>query len=525
MKKNILVISLLSLLVIVLTTPACKKFLNVEPVYAMSGNNFWKSKTDVEQFTLSIYNDLRNATCMDYYTLLGLADLRNTAWKSSVSVSTDASVSYIQYLNNNDIANFRNFSANYPRFGATQLTNWSALYKVIAGANTLLYNIENKNINGFSTEDKDVYHAEGVFIRGLVYFLMVRHWGDVPYETDVNDKTPKPRMNQVQVLKNCIADLKANLGNLPWSYQDRSFKGTRAMKGGALALMMEMYMWMACFDAANEIAYYTEVEQLGNMLIDQNQGNYSLVTFESYKELFKGGTTENLFEIGQDYNYKETFGVYASIAALVLRTPYKRDANVSSLYYDPVFLYQLYGTEYNGATDKRRDTWFEPAYMYPDRSALGQFVFLKFINMYTTTGGIDLSNDNKILFRLADAYLLRAEARQKLGRFDEAIQDLNTIRQRAGAEVFIASGTGIVDTESGGSISLSDAIWWERERELMGEGRMFYDLVRTKRILSTLYTPNTMLYDDFIKGAWTYPINPAVIQKNPLITPNSYWTN
>ena len=55
--KNIKYLMLIMALLFI--TPGCKKFLNVTPIEALSGNNFWKTKADVEGFTNGIYLSLK----------------------------------------------------------------------------------------------------------------------------------------------------------------------------------------------------------------------------------------------------------------------------------------------------------------------------------------------------------------------------------------------------------------------------------------------------------------------------------
>lgn len=500
----------------------CKKFLNVNPVDSMSGNNFWKSRDDVEKFITGTYILLRNYTCMDGYSLLVLADYRCSAWVPSTQ---GTSRTYISDLNNNRIrnvlsstagwaGNYGNFDQSINQFGFKNMSDWGYMYRIITAANTILANIDNEDIADISDEDRNRYRAEATFIRSLTYFLMVRHWGDVPYVTDPSDETPHERMNQVEVFKNCLAALSETKNGLPWTYADPTMRGVRAMRGGALALMMEMNMWMAGFDEGNAKSYYEETVRLGTELIGQNGGAYELLPIDNYKEIFKGTSKESLFEIGQDYNYGETFGLMATIADIVLRTPYKKNVNVTYLYYATPYLMQLYEPENNGQSDKRVDLWFEEPTMYNNT---GQFVFKKFLNTFATQQETENPNDSKILFRYVDAYLLRAEALERLGRYTEAVADVNVIRNRAGAELFTGQ-----ETNQFGQL-LSDAIWWERERELMGESATFYDLVRTKRILSGQYTPFPITYDEFLNGAWTYPIHQNVLIGNPKIKPNPFW--
>jgi hypothetical protein len=286
------------------------------------------------------------------------------------------------------------------------------------------------------------------------------------------------------------------------------------MKGGALILMMEMYMWLAGFDESNQMSYYQETVKLGDILTGEGAAYYHLLDMEEYQTIFIGNSPESLFEIGQDGNSGEYFGRYATVAELSLRTPYKPNVSASTLVYNKLYLEQLYDPLTNGENDKRKVLWFEQDYMYDET---GQFVFKKFINFLGAPNGNP--SDSKIIFRYVDAYLLKAEAQEKLDDFAGAIESINVVRRRAGATEFV--GGEYVSNMNG--ISLEDAIWWERERELMGESSLFYDLVRTKKIMSTQYTPNTINYTDFLNGAWTYPIRNNVIERNPAIRPNPYW--
>lgn len=528
MKQYIIALLVTALMI---SASGCKKYLNVDPVNAMSGNNFWKTKDDVERFTTGAYILLRNYTAMDGHVMLAIGDLRSTAW--TISGATDQPGiprSYIPLFNSNDIkglmtssewwrGTYGNFTVGANSFGIQNMSDWGFLYRVITAANTILDNIGSKDIANITEAERAKYRAEAKFIRCVTYYLLVRQFGDVPYIIDINDKEKRERMNQIEVFKNCITELKGCVDDLPWTYADPALRGVRAMKGGAYALMMEMYMWMAGFDEANSNSYYKQVADIGDIVVNQNSGNYELLSIENMKEIFKGNSKESLFEIGQDFNYNEKFSVLVTLADIVLRTPYKRNVNSTYIYYRNEYLHQLYDGTFNGNVDRRKDLWFESANMY---NTVGQFVFLKFINTYGTSGENENPNDNKILFRFANAILLRAEALEKLGRYGEALTELNKVRTRAGAEVF--TGDENVKTASSTStITLEDAIWWERERELMGEGTMFYDLVRTRKILDSKYTPNPITYEELINGAWTYPIHSEVIRRNPKIQPNSFW--
>jgi len=129
---------------------------------------------------------------------------------------------------------------------------------------------------------------------------------------------------------------------------------------------------------------------------------------------------------------------------------------------------------------------------------------------------LDLNPDNTyLIMRYADAILLHAEAAANLpGQEAKAISSLDMIRDRADAPLW---GAGSNDT------NLKDAIFLERAKELMGEGSRYFDLVRTRRVLSREWTDNPLTSDKFNRGGWTWPIDESARFNNPYMTLNTYW--
>ena len=127
------------------------------------------------------------------------------------------------------------------------------------------------------------------------------------------------------------------------------------------------------------------------------------------------------------------------------------------------------------------------------------------------------NSGNFVVFRLADAILLYAEALQKLGENDKALKEVNRIRARAGATLF---------TEND---DLDASIYWERVRELMGEGHYFYDLVRTKKIIDASFctfaddSGHRETRANLRQGSWTWPIYKGALENNSYISKNMYW--
>lgn len=113
----------------------------------------------------------------------------------------------------------------------------------------------------------------------------------------------------VTVLKNCLSEMQTliDMEVLPWTYTVKSKKGVRANRGGAIALMMHINLWLVQFDSGQANQYYRNVVALGNQLINNNGETYSLLPLESTNEIFKGGSAEGLFEVAQNIAYNEVF--------------------------------------------------------------------------------------------------------------------------------------------------------------------------------------------------------------------------
>ena len=139
---------------------------------------------------------------------------------------------------------------------------------------------------------------------------------------------------------------------------------------------------------------------------------------------------------------------------------------------------------------------------------------IKFLNIdYYGNNSITSNSGNQIVFRYAGALLLYAEALAALGTNDtKANELLNRIRHRAGASESFSSGK-----------ELQDAIFWERQRELIGEGHYYYDLVRTGNISNIAYCAHPIRRTDFNVGAWTWPLHRDVLKNNTNIQLNLFW--
>lgn len=527
------------LVVMVASQYSCKKFLDITPIDKLTGNNYYQSANDVETNINDMYGSL-----FDKYNQTNTAGATGEFRSGEVIPSSNTvgtrllryDVGYLgghtrrvpfsgttngfqtiptTAVNDRDLLHalvpvYNNVTNQY-RFWNLQY--WNEYYKVIQQANILVSKL-NDGIPGVSAEQTKAYIEEAKFIRCYCYFFMVRLYGDVAYYTTAFQKDPLPRMNMVNVVNNCIADLLPGAADLSWAVSNPSLRGVRASRGAVHGLLMAMNMWNAGFDPANKAKYYQATETLGVEL--DNSNAFRLLPITEWNTVTKGRSEESLFELFTTINYSSTVFQYASFGETFIHFPYRLpeyDNRTSPCVFTADYMNKLYPDQ----EDQRLTFWFDdPFNQNAETFQMKKFSGNTFIDASKPLNTA-IPDATFLIMRYADALLYEAEAAAQLGHRDIAIKALNTVRGRAVATLY--PGRFDDDSDKG----LVDAIFWERAKELMGEGDRYFDLVRTKRILSKQYTDNPLTLDKYSRGGWTWPIDPSAIQNNPYMTLNTYW--
>ncbi len=380
--------------------------------------------------------------------------------------------------------------------------NWQQHYFGISRANVAIDNIPNIN---FDTTLKFRLVREAKFIRALLYFNIVRFWGDAPLilhdpsSTDVS-KLKVTRSPKDSVYLQIISDL-TDAANLPKVYSGAD-KG-RATSGAAHALLAKVYLTRRQWDKA--LAELTQVIT----------GGYGYNLFANYNDAFQKATKngiEHIFSVQFETNLGAKNSTQSlSSASLSSFNPsvYPGDGPADST------IYQLFS-----ANDTRRAvTFFTTQY----NAATGQTVnfgaarFAKFID-YSLSPLTNQSQSgmNFPVIRYADVLLMYAEALNELngGPTTEAYAAINRVRERAHIDD-LAVGLNQAD--------FRDSVFLERRKEFIQEGNRWFDLSRRG---------GTYLYDALRKfpaktGAAVkdtlYPVPQSEIDLNPLLTQNPGW--
>jgi hypothetical protein len=309
---------------------------------------------------------------------------------------------------------------------------WSNAYNYIYHANAILEGISLSN--KLTPQVKSRVKGEAEFVRAFVYFYLVNLYGDLPLvlTTDYLANAGLPRSTKDQIYQQIVADL-LSAQTLP-DYGER----IRPNKWVAVALLARVYLYTE---------KWVEAEAQATTLIN----NTALFTLESDLErVFDTKSKEAIWQMKQNIPWLNTWDGYNFI-------PLYPPANVT-------MSNKLMETF---EPDDLRKTWIGTLLNDSD-SSLYYFPY-KYKEPYAS-----VLKEHYMVFRLAEQYLIRAEARAQQDNLAGAITDLNAIRERA----------GLPDIDP--DISNQDlllAIEKERQTELFAEwGHRWFDLKRTKGI-------------------------------------------
>jgi len=453
---------LIAVLLLLTALASCRKYIYQAPINSTYSARFWTSQTSVEQAATAMYGQLRSC-------------VRNNA---SHFINGDLTAG--TFLPNSGQWNYASLRAsNNPPFNFSYvpylegtLQNWSRFYQLIAQANLILRNVPGMPSSAFSAESvREGYIAEALFMRAYTYFYMTRIWGDPVYVTSTYDNVdygnipPLARTPEAAVLDSCIRDLKVAAAGLSFSGGDPT-KAIRANKGSVYALIGHIYAWKHQYDSAH--AYCQKVI---------TDGGYSLEPMSSYKNIWNGQSSEeSIFELPMTYNYSDPnftsqndwAEAQFSFFGTFLKGPLTGNQN-STCWIAPQggILDQIFDT-----ADARYKTILQtvPA----SGGDLAGHMLLKYTNFLyqqPNTKTLPYINNDLVLLRLADIYLLDAEALTNLGDLGGAAADLAMTEGRAGITSY-QNPTNQYD--------MLDEVVAERGRELAGEGQWYYDLIRTE---------------------------------------------
>ena len=392
-------------------------------------------------------------------------------------------------------------------------TIWTIAYSGINRANTLIQYVD--GVEGLAKATRDQWVAEALVLRSYYYNVLWKFWGNIPYYEE-NLKTPYfvGQLDHDTVYSNVIATLEEaiDMNSLPMKAAvGQEGRVTMAM---AYMLFTEMVMYQC-----DQTRYQKALDYM-KRIIDSNQ--YSLVDdFASiWTESGEWGP-ESIWEI----NYLSEGGVRAwdapiaaggNVFSILTGIP---GAKAGSGFADGwgfggvnESAYKMYDD-----TDIRRDggilNWSDNRDNYAPRWEDTGYFLLKYIARESGNHGYkgaDTMNygNNIRVYRFSEALLNAAELAVLLGQDGSAW--LKRVRERAKCQ-----DTGVS----------RDDIIQERHKEFVGEGKRYWDLVRSglaESVLKAANHPFRPAGNDWTPSKKYWPIPQSEMDKDDKLTQNNY---
>lgn len=451
------------IIIFAILAAGCKKFVEVAPpTSSLSSSIVFKDASTATAAQTALYSQMEPS---GYYMSLNtglLCDELKTYATSGIQLD--------HYLNA-----LRSISAP---------TTWTESYNLIYKINAVIEGLSANYIQSKNVSNQLL--GEAKFLRAFWYFQLVNLYGDVPLilSTDykVNSALARSSVSDVYVqIKTDLIDAKSLL-NTNWVDITDTVSTTervRPNKSAASALLARVYLFnQEWLNAVNE----------ATTVISNN--NFSLTSLD---DVFLKNSKEAIFQlqIPQPRSYNTTDG-YSYILLGMPGTGIANSSTVSNSL--------LNAFENN---DARKAKWL--------KSITVSNVNYTFPYKYKINNGATVTEYTMVL-RLAEQYLIRAEAQAQLNSLNASQADLNIIRIRAGLPNYSGSND---------KNSIIAAILHERQVEFFSEwGHRWFDLKRTNTVdaLMNSISPGK-------GGSWEatdklYPISLVELNANPKLIQN-----
>lgn len=362
---------------------------------------------------------------------------------------------------------------------------WNAIYKVAVNATRAIEGGEEmlEEFPGQKDKIKQLI-GEAYALRALAHFDLVRLYAQpynftddashpgIPLITEVNRNEIAPSRNSVgEVYEFIEADLEKAISDMTEEKQNGRFSVYAAY---GLAARVALYEE----DNEKAITYSSKV-------IDS--GIFSLIPHTDYMDLWK-----------EDFNSETLMEVINTASDNAGTNGYGHFFDVTG-YADALVTEDLVNTY--SEDDARRQAFLEGSKPSAEDHAF-------FVNKFPR--GTQHDDDVKIL-RLAEQYLIRAEAYVKMGEDDLAQEDLQEVVNRADPNAAEITKTGK---------ALLDRILLERRKELAFEGHRLFDLNRNKRGINIIVGPGDVIEASYPNDHFILPIPLSEVNANPEIQQN-----
>lgn len=495
-------------LLVVMLFSSCDSMLDLEPKSGVTFEHYFSTEQDLEALVTQMHANLRTALlAVTYHDYMGLK------------------IDFIKRKSN--VTKLRQLNAEYLLAPENQ-QQWKAYYNTLAIVDLFFDNY--KKATSVSPDRVRFYCGEGEFVKAVCYFYLARTWGDAVITKGSNYTDKYAKSSAEAVLDTAIHaasrayDMLPKYSNLKNSNNKALISKQYGCKGSSAALLAHLYAWKGSVLHRSEDL--KEAEKWASKLIEQEfQNEVGVYTLagdpeEVCTDVMNRKSAESIFELEINYNDVSSYAVFLP-AYFMIGAPIKKGEEKDAIKDKEFGIYISTVENMFPKGDQRREAYFyrlddpewrgnELAYLYKWRNTR----YGSSVSGESWFKGMDV---NRVIFRLADIYLLRAECRVKLGDLTGAKADLQAIRERAKAEKWPAGNDS-------GDLQLD--IFREREKELLYEGHRYYDVVRNELWNTELDAGFPELSEDDVKdGALYLPVPQTAFLQNDLMIQNTYWAS
>lgn len=524
MKRKISIIGLSLLLVFGITS--CNEWLDLRPESEIILDEFWQSESDVDAVLAACYRGLTEDDVV--YRMIVWGELRSDNMIIGSSIDRDKRYG-IQKILEGELLSSNAYSS------------WASFYSVINYCNTLLYYapyVIDRDEN-FTQDDLNKVRAEALTIRAMCYFYLVRAFKEVPLITtasvDDTQDYAQPKSTERQLLDLIESDLLEAKKYARRDYGRPDYNKQRITLNSVNALLADVYLWdekySECVSACNEVLADPKLKLVEAELM------FSRV-------FYLGNSTESVFEIPQFQNDVRTdrpiYNLYGGAGEMMGEIGFPTTLAYNTLEtidkglgaYSP-FYYKLGSNLFESVDDIRA----KDSYM----ASGGNFYIFKYAGVNRTemlvsssmVYGYRYSSEiaNWIIYRLSDIMLMKAEALVQLDgqpNFKAALDMVNTTYLRSNEE---ADSLKIANYSTKGD--MESLVLRERHRELLFEGKRWFDLVRLARREKSTSTLNDFVghkatgtsttIGAAVLDAMYMPILERELEANPQLKQNPYY--
>ena len=507
----------------ILAAGGCDDLLTESPPHILVADNLYVDAAGFQAGLNGLYASVRE----EKHGMDGQNDIRTKAW----SLGTD-----VAWGNGNE-TRVLGYDLWGPLMNPTFRdlgVNWPWLYRIVNSANTIIGRAENPQVK-WTEADRNRIVGEARLFRAWAYRHLTYMFGDVPLNLEESSgekiRTDWERTPVAQVREQMEKDLLFAEEHLP----NVSPRSDRLNKAVARHYLSELYLAMGQPDRAEQKAeavinsgdyrlvtsrYGIRASQPGVPFMDQfldgnvnrHQGNTEVLWAFQYQQFVEGGAPRgNILR-------REWGNRYWQLPGLVISLEY----GGRGIGRDAITKWSI--DNYEPRDDRGSHFAIRKFYLFnnpatlPAGKALGDTIHLRWERERTSSwdwpqtrkwdwgdpnnlANSDAYNDVPYL-RLAETYLLAAEAELKLGKVAEAAEHLNVVRRRSRASDVAPAQVTL------------DFILDERARELLTEEHRRYTLLRTGKWLERTRRFNPISAPHVAEHNVLFPIPQSVIDAN-----------